>query len=81
MMHEVSFPTPHHSLSLLLQLDLLFMEDFGRTPNELFSTFSEHPVAAASLAQVSHCRTLFFHWLLIVSEKDYLLTIGTPSHH
>ena len=35
------------------------MEDFGRTPNELFSTFSEHPVAAASLAQVNHCRILF----------------------
>eukprot|EP00731_Ephydatia_muelleri_P026264 Em0018g364a len=39
------------------ELDLLFLEEFGKTPDQLFKTFDSNPVAAASLAQVFKATT------------------------
>lgn len=44
-------PTPHR------QLDILFLEDFGKTVDALFKRFNCVPVAAASLAQVFRATT------------------------
>ena len=33
-------------------MDLLFIEDFGQLPSQLFASLNPEPVAAASLAQV-----------------------------
>lgn len=39
------------------EVDRLFIEDFGDTPNNIFSEFNYEPIAAASLAQVFRAKT------------------------
>jgi len=37
------------------EVENLFQEEFGKSHHELFQSFEEEPIAAASLAQVSFC--------------------------
>ncbi len=42
----------------------VIQEDLGKTPEELFASIEEVPIASASLAQVqSSCKDTFLNWL------------------
>lgn len=56
----------------------LFLEDFGKSPGELFKVFESEPIAAASLAQVKNSLPVIFllHAYCLCRSTERKRTMG-----
>ena len=53
VLYDKAPSVPYH------RVEKIFLQDFGKRPEEIFSAFDKEPIASASIAQVFTCKLIF----------------------